>query len=167
MDSKKLLLVGILLIAAGGAFVYLDPLDLDLLGLKQKPVVAKPAAPSHVPTPVAKPAVVPRAAVAPTQTKASIAVPSPAPAASPAPKAAVAPTQANKSERATAAAPSQGVSPPVATPPVAAASQATQPPMKLSKTTKPASKPVRPKNQDLRYCLDLESDAAIAKCAGE
>jgi hypothetical protein len=162
MDSKKLLLVGILLIAAGGAFVYLDPLDLDLLGLKQKP-----AAVPHVPTPVAKPAVVPRAVVATAQTKASIAVPSPAPAASPAPKAAVAPTQANKSEGATAAAPSQCVSPPVATPPVEASAQAPQPPMKLSKTTKPASEPVRPKNQDLRYCLDLESDAAIAKCAGE
>jgi hypothetical protein len=33
---------------------------------------------------------------------------------------------------------------------------------------KPApAKPVRPKNLDLRHCLDLEDNAAIAKCAGE
>jgi hypothetical protein len=161
MDSKKLLLVGILLIAAGGAFVYFDPLEMDLLGLKQKPVVAKPAAAPRVPTPVAKPAAVAsKAPMAPT--RAPVAVPSPVAV----PKTAVAPTQAIKSEGATVSAPSQGVSQP-ATPPVVAAAQAPQPPMKLSNTTKPASKPVRPKNQDLRYCLDLESDAAIAKCAGE
>lgn len=28
-------------------------------------------------------------------------------------------------------------------------------------------KPPRPKNLDLRHCLELETDAAIAKCAGE
>ncbi len=28
-------------------------------------------------------------------------------------------------------------------------------------------KKVRPKNLDLRHCLELESNAAIAKCAGE
>jgi hypothetical protein len=30
-----------------------------------------------------------------------------------------------------------------------------------------AGKPVIPKDADLRHCLELESDAAIAKCAGE
>jgi hypothetical protein len=44
--------------------------------------------------------------------------------------------------------------------------------MKLAKTTKSSSapavdKPVRSKNLDLRHCLKLETDAAIAKCAGE
>jgi len=29
------------------------------------------------------------------------------------------------------------------------------------------AKPLRPKNLDLRHCLDLESATAIAKCAGE
>jgi hypothetical protein len=75
-----------------------------------------------------------------------------------APKAAVAPAQAIA---------------PVATPPVAASTQALQPPLKLSKTIKAAKnaslsgKPPRPKNSDLRDCLKLETDAAIAKCAGE
>ena len=77
MDSKKLLLV-ILIIAAGAAFVYFDPMDLNLLGLKQKPVVAKAAVP-HVAKPVAKPAVIAtKAATAPTQPKVAIAGPAPA-----------------------------------------------------------------------------------------
>jgi hypothetical protein len=50
--------------------------------------------------------------------------------------------------------------------------QVPQPPMESSKTAKAEStpvidKPVRPKNLDLRHCLKLETDAAIAKCAGE
>ncbi|HEY8888099.1 MAG TPA: hypothetical protein VIM35_06410 [Gallionella sp.] len=44
--------------------------------------------------------------------------------------------------------------------------------MESSKSTgtsgKPAiDKPMRSKNLDLRHCLELETDAAIAKCAGE
>jgi len=42
-------------------------------------------------------------------------------------------------------------------------------PSKMTKAgSKPAiDKPMRPKNLDLRHCLELETDAAIAKCAGE
>ena len=169
--QKTLLLVGILIIIGGGAFVYFDPLDLDLLGLKQKPAAAKPAIP-HVASS--------KAVAPPPQMKAPVAAPSPAPApaATPpvaAPKAAEAPTQAKAS-----AAP---VATPAAPTPVAAAVQVPQPPMKLSEETKIAgesktaeprtaskpapSKPERPKNLDLRHCLELETDAAIAKCAGE
>lgn len=163
--QKTLLLVVILVIIGGGAFAYFDPLDLDILGLKQKPAAAKPAIP-HVAS---------SKAVAPPPMKAPVAAPSPAPslahspapAATPpvaAPKAAEAPTQANAS-----AAP---VATPAAPTPVAAAVQVPQPPMKLSEETKAArkpapSKPERPKNLDLRHCLELETDAAIAKCAGE
>ena len=177
--QKASLLVGILAIAGGGAFVYFDPLDLDLLGLKQKSAVAQPAAPKHIAVPaVQPPAAAPKTAVAQTQTKAS-AVPPPTPshapaAASPvaAPKAAVAPTQA----KAPASATPSPVSAPVAVAPAApapvAAAAVQQPPMKLSEETKTAGKPAidkptRPKNLDLRHCLDLETDAAIAKCAGE
>jgi hypothetical protein len=171
--QKTMLLVGILIIIGVGAFVYFDPLDLDLLGLKQKPAAAKPAIP-HV---VSSKAVIP-----PPSTKAPVAAPSPtpspAPAATPpiaAPKAAEVPTQAKAS-----AAP---VATPAAPMPVAAAVQVPQPPMKLSEETKTAGesktaetkaaskpapgKPERPKNLDLRHCLELETDAAIAKCAGE
>ncbi|BBJ00335.1 hypothetical protein FGKAn22_20270 [Ferrigenium kumadai] len=48
--------------------------------------------------------------------------------------------------------------------PAQAAQPAAKPlaPAKHAKAKKP-----RPKNLDLRHCLDLETDAAIAKCAGE
>ena len=48
----------------------------------------------------------------------------------------------------------------------AASAQESQPAMKRSTSGKHATT-VRPKNLDLRHCLDLESNAAIAKCAGE
>jgi len=69
------------------------------------------------------------------------------------------------------------VSAPVATPSVATPVQVPQSPLKLSeniktankpsKPSKTTSKPKRPKDSDLRDCLKLETDAAIAKCAGE
>ena len=147
MGRKVWLLVGLLVILAAGAFVYLDPMDLNLLGLKQATVVAIPAAKKHTTAPVVRhPAAAPKAA-AELQAKAPAPIPSsPAPAeAEPAP----APAQATAS-----AVPS--VAPVIPAPPV----------------IKPApveakSKPVRPKNLDLRHCLKLETDAAIAKCAGE
>jgi hypothetical protein len=173
--QKASLLVGILAIVGGGAFVYFDPLDLNLLGLKQKSAVAQAVAPKHIAVPAAQPpAAAPKAAVPQAQTKATVAVqpptPSPAPAASSpvaAPKAAVATTQAKTPASATLS----PVSAPVAVVPAAPVPVAEQP-MKLSKETKTASKPAidkstRPKNLDLRHCLDLETDAAIAKCAGE
>ncbi len=163
--QKTSLLVGILVIIGVGAFVYFDPMDLNLQGLKQKPAAAAP-----------------KSAIAPTRTKASVAVPRPAPSPAPAatspaaaPKVAAAPTQAKAPAAATPPAPSPTAAPaatPAAAPPVAAAAQVPQQPMKLSKVTMTASKPAidkptRAKNQDLRHCLDLETDAAIAKCAGE
>jgi hypothetical protein len=177
--QKTSLLVGILAIAGVGAFVYFDPLDLDLLGLKQKPAVLHPASPTHGAVPAAQP---PAAALKPTVTPAqaktsSAALPtkSPAPVAtSPVavPKVAIAPAQVKPPPAAT---PSPNSAPvtvaPVAPVPGLATDQSPQQPMKLSKetgTSKPAAeKPARPKNLDLRYCLDLETDAAIAKCAGE
>ena len=154
MGSKKLVLVGILVIIGAGAFVYLDPLGLDLLGLKQGHVVVQPAAKPGAVAPAAKPSVAaPKPANAPAQVIAHVAAP---------------PTPSSRT---------------AATPPAAAPVQITQPPMKLAETSKTANatpsgkpaanakldadKPMRPKDQDLRHCLDLETDAAIAKCAGE
>ena len=159
--QKTWQLLGVLAIAGGAAFVYFDPLGLDPLGLKSGGSAAKSAAaPNGHPTPVA-----PKAAVAPA--KASISAAS---AVLPATGAA-----------ATLAAPSSAV---VATSPVSAevASPAAQvqslpPPSKSSKTAMSAKKisepgksaggPMKPMDSDLRYCLKLDTDAAIAKCAGE
>lgn len=149
MDRKILLLIGMLVIVAAGAFVYLDPLDLNLLGLKQEPAVAKPVAPTLSAAPV----------VHPPATKPVAAVAAPHPAPVPAPVTAMS-AAASKAEE------------PAAAGPVAAPIRAPQPPIKSSNTTKSSStpaidKPLRPKNLDLRHCLKLETDAAIAKCAGE
>ena len=147
MDRKVWLLVGLLVIVAAGAFVYLDPMDLDLLGMKKTTVVAIPAAKRHTTAPVVRhPAAAPKAA-AELKTKASARIPSP-----PAPAEAE-PALATAQTTATAV-------PPVA--PVVPAQPVIKPvPVKAK------SKPVRPKNLDLRHCLKLETDAAIAKCAGE
>jgi hypothetical protein len=51
---------------------------------------------------------------------------------------------------------------------VPAAEKQLQPPVKHSKLSKHANaKQGRSHDLDLRHCLDLESNAAIAKCAGE
>jgi hypothetical protein len=67
----------------------------------------------------------------------------------------------------------------IAPEPAASAVPATAPeaPAAVPATPRPAAKQAasrktaipkpRPKNLDLRYCLELESNAAIAKCAGE
>ena len=71
--------------------------------------------------------------------------------------------------------------PPPASPPAAAASAVTAPeaaPATPEKKAEVVAKPStsgkrtkarteRPKDLDLRHCLELESNAAIAKCAGE
>jgi len=61
--------------------------------------------------------------------------------------------------------------PAASVPPVAVAARVPQPAMKPAPakvTGKPAiDKPMKPKNLDLRHCLDLKTDAEIAKCAGE
>jgi len=166
MDRKILLLVGILVIAGGAAFAYFDPLELDLLGLKPGKVVVQPVAKPGAAVPAAGPGVAAPAAQAP--------------AAVPKPAAAPAPVIAPAAPTSTAA--------PAATP-----DQAAQTPLKLSTSIKSAKtkstsveaaampdatvkttstkpgprKPVFPKDADLRHCLELETDAAIAKCAGE
>lgn len=65
---------------------------------------------------------------------------------------------------------------PVAAPSHAATPESTQPipdqefqpPLKLSNPVKPArTAPTRSRSLDLRHCLDLETNAAIIKCAGE
>jgi len=165
MNIKNLVLVGIVVIAGGAAFVYFDPMGLDLLGSKKSTTVAQPVVPPRAST-AAKPAVAgPKAA----QTNAPVAA---APAApSPTAKPVVAPAPAL----------TPVVAAPVATPSVASPAQAIEPPLKLAKTittekkptqtgqpgSKATGKPERAKNLDLRHCLELETDAAIAKCAGE
>lgn len=58
-----------------------------------------------------------------------------------------------------------------AEPAVTPAPAATPAPQPAAKPAAPAKrikvKKPRPKNLDLRHCLDLETDAEIAKCAGE
>lgn len=82
-----------------------------------------------------------------------------------------------------AAGETESKAPPSAASPVAAASavpattvestppapvQKTQPSPKGSTSGKSAqAKPMRAKDLDLRHCLDLENNAAIAKCANE
>jgi hypothetical protein len=159
--QKKWVLVGILVIGGGAAFVFFDPLGLDLLGGKEGAADVKPVDQPHVAAPAAPPpAAAPKAA--PAQANAPIAAP-PAKAAAPAspPPPAATPVVAAT----------------VATPPAASPAQAMQPPLKLAKTIKitkkssqpgmATSKPERAKNLDLRHCLELETDVAIAKCAGE
>ena len=169
MNIKNLALVGIVVIAGGAAFVYFDPLGLDLLGSKKSTTVAQPVVPPRA-SAAAKPAIAgPKTAVAPAQANAPVAA---APAApSPTAKPVVAPAPAL----------TPVVAAPVATPSVASPDQAIQPSLKLAKTIKTAKtpsqpgqpgskatgKPERAKNLDLRHCLELETDAAIAKCAGE
>jgi len=143
MDSKKLVLVVILVLIGGAAFVYFDPLDLDLLGMNKSAVVGKKVA---VPAAAPNQAVVPPKAavpVAPAQVSAPVVPPKPTPI----------------------------VAAPVVAPYVEPPTQPKQPPLKLAKSIKiekPASdKPARPKDLDLRHCLEMDTNQAIAKCAGE
>jgi hypothetical protein len=175
MSGRKMwVLVGILVIIGGAAFVYFDPLDLDLLGWEKDSVVVQPVAPPPASASAAKPGVAAPAA------KPGVAAPAAQPPVA-APKAAVAPVQVIAPVSAPSAAPSRTAAPvapppkatpvvaaPAATPSVAPPAQALQPPLKLSKSIKTAkTKPERSKSADLRDCLKLETDAAIAKCAGE
>jgi hypothetical protein len=143
MNIKKLVPVGILavIIAGGiGAYMFLYPQEV-----KVSHAVVAPKAPPRVAAPAA-------AALVAAPVSAPVAAPAAQPPAA-APKAAVAPAK---------------VIAPVAAPVVAETVQALQPPLKLSKSLKSAkAKTERPKNLDLRNCLDLEEDKAIAKCAGE
>jgi len=141
-QQKTGILVGVLLIIGGAAFVYFDPLDLDLLGLNEAPPVVQPATPSRAPAPKA-PVAAPKAAATPMQA-AVPAVPPPAPATAPVPPPAAMP---------------------VAAPPVQTMPETLKPVKTVVKQR--SNMPDRPRDQDLRHCLELETDAAIAKCAGE
>lgn len=151
--QKTWILVGILIIIGGAAFVYLDPLQLHLIGPEPVPVVVKPA-PPHVAAPAPKP-------VAPKPVEPTPAVPKPVEPKPAVPKPVAAmPAATTETEK------------PVAAEPAMAPAQAPLLPVKSSQTNKTTSKPavdkpVRPKNLDLRHCLDLKTDAEIAKCAGE
>lgn len=56
-SGQKLAILGVLLAGGAAAFVYLDPLDLDLLGLKPAPVATPMASPRPAaPKPATPPA---------------------------------------------------------------------------------------------------------------
>jgi len=201
-QKKTGILVGILLILGGGAFVYLDPLDLDLLGLNPPPPVKKPApkrpVKAPVKAPVPKPAIPVTAGTPAGATKANTSAPLAvsAPIAASTQMAASAPMATSTSPATSPVASAQSTAPsmkqkstPVASKPAQADSNS-KPEMSLPvvddksamdeakpmstnsaekfATNKTASsKPERPKDQDLRYCLDLPTNAEIAKCAGE
>lgn len=147
LERKQWILVGILVIVGGGAaFVFFDPLGLDLLGGKQVAVV-KPVAAPRVAAPAARSAVV-------ATNAASAPVIAPVSAPSAVPSRIIAPVSSP-------AAASSVAKPPVATP-------ALQLPLKSSQSIKSSDlRPTRSKSADLRDCLKLETDPAIAKCAGE
>lgn len=162
MNIKKLVPVVILVVIGGGAaFVYFDPLDLDLLGWKKGSAVVRRVAPPHVAAPAAQPPVAaPKAASAPAQANAPVA------AASAVPSRTAAPVTPRPAATPVVAAPVATSA--VATSSVATPAKALSSPLKLSKSIKAAqAKPERSKSADLRHCLDLETNAAIAKCAGE
>lgn len=168
MSGRKMwVLVGILVIIGGAAFVLLDPLELDLLGLKQGTTVVKTIPAPHASASAAKPGAAAPAAQAPAA--------APKPAAAPAPV--IAPAAPSSTAVPDAAAAEALQSPLKLSTTIKAAktksksAQATDKPTTSAKTTAitktTAGKPVIPKDADLRHCLELETDAAIAKCAGE
>jgi len=183
-QKKTGILVGILLILGGGAFVYLDPLDLDLLGLNPPPPVKKPVRKPPVKAPVkapqTKPAM-PATASAPVAAGTQMAASSPmatsaSPSTSPmSPDQSTALSLKQKSTTdSTKQAQTEANNKQEMSMPVVEDKPATDEakPMANSSgsfaTNKTASsKPERPKDQDLRYCLDLPTNAEIAKCAGE
>ena len=71
-SGQKMAILGVLLAGGGAAFVYFDPLDLDLLGLNPPPAVVQPSPKvmPRTPTPKATP---PAAPVGPTATSPAVA----------------------------------------------------------------------------------------------
>ncbi len=169
-QQRTWILVGVLVIIGAGALVYFDPLGLNLLGEKPGTAVAKPA-------PAAKPVVAKPAAPKPPDTKliGAVAAQLAAPVAASAPEAtpaAAVPTKASSPASAMPAAVSETATPSVTATLGGTSAQMLQHPMRSAATIKTdsnpaADKPIRPKNLDLRHCLELDSNAAIAKCAGE
>lgn len=147
-SGQKLAILGVLLVGGAAAFVYLDPLDLDLLGLKPPPV----ATPVAAPRPAAPKPATPAVPVTPA-TPAAPATPV-TPAVSATPTAPATPAMADEA----------GAVPETPSP---AAEQKLQFVPVLSQKPKPALKPVSPPSVDLRHCLEQTTNEAIAKCASE
>lgn len=155
-QQKKGIIAGILaIIVGGGAFAYFDPLDLDLLGLKEAITVAQPVAKPHT----AAPAAVPKAASAPIASSAPVVASAPVAESTP---VKVAVPVVSTPASAPVAASATDLKPPKS-------DQTIKPATKLAKDAgKPATgKSERARDLDLRHCLELENNAAIAKCAGE
>jgi hypothetical protein len=160
MSNKTLVAIGVFVVICIGAFLYLDPLDLDLFG-KERPATVAVATPTVAAAPPAKPAAQSSKAPSPASraqmpaNKPQVPVAAPKPASEPVRQAVAAVT-------ASASAPAAE----------AQQAQAPLPPLKLDKSIKIpkkmlVAKVAKPKNLDLRFCLKLKTDAEIAKCAGE
>ena len=168
--QKTAAMIGSLMIIGAGAFVYLDPMELDLLGLNPAPVakspVVRPAVAKKAPSQPAKPAqkspVAKSEEGAKTKNRAAMkeilkapsAMKSEAPSRKAAmPKALILPTPEE----------------------IAAVMQLKESESESTSVMKqPAStKPRRtmntpyPPSMDLRHCLDEKTPQEIAKCAGE
>jgi len=162
--QKTAAMVGALLIVGAGAFVYLDPMELDLLGLN--------------PAPVAKPAVAKKAPPRPAKVAKNAEATKKAPAAKPKEQVAsakpTAPVDVLKapSKMKSEASSKKVVKPNVLKLPtpaeIAAASESTSV-MEKSAPIKPnySARTPYPPSEDVRHCLDEPTPREIARCAGE
>ena len=186
--QKAAILAGILVVGGAAAFVYFDPLELDLLGMNPPKGVAKPAAKPKTNTAAqAKPAVQMSNAAKPPAPPASTA---PAvgtqlarPAAPPVPvtKPMAAPNAENPvatpAQAATAqpvptakpAVPAPAAAQPAPVPAQPALAAPSEPaPVEAAKATTVSNRQTSsypPPSVDLRHCLDLTDNEAIVKCA--
>ena len=161
--QKTWLLLGVLAITGGAAFVYFDPLGLDLLGLKSGGSAAKSAAAPNGHTAAAKAAVAP---AKPAISAASAVLPATGAAITPAaPSSAVVAISPATAEVPPPVLPALQ-HPPESSKTVMSAGKAPEPGKTAGRSMKP-TEPMKPMDSDLRYCLKLDTDAAIAKCAGE
>jgi len=181
---KAVILAFLLAVGGGGAFVYVDPLELhlldsleiDLLGmLGLNPEAEIPAVVAKTqPRTVLPKGVAPAMAPASTTTTAQTSAKTPdvilqtAPSVSVSQVTTLAPLEL-PSQSQPAVPPSDltaAINP--ASPEVTMGLQTAQPPLKISKSLKAEkSKFVYPPSVDLRHCLDQPSPQEIAKCAGE
>ena len=162
--QKKAAILGAVLIVGAAAFVYLDPLEMDLLGLNPPPAATKAAVAKPKPRPAAqvkKPEVKPEA----TEMMARQADVQPAPAETATSSANVDKVMQAMKVDASAASPEMGRS---ESPLVTPADQAKlKLPLKMSSSIKaaPAKPMYPPPSVDLRHCLDEPTDNEIVKCA--
>jgi len=176
---KAVILVFLLTVGGGGAFVFIDPLELDLLGmLGLSPAAEAPVAPKMQPRAALPKGGVP--AMAPASTTTTLQTPAKTPdvVLQTAPVVPVSqdtmaiPLEmpAQTIQTATLPASSSNLTAAIlpASPGVMKEVQIVQPPLKISKSLQvEKSKFVYPPSIDLRHCLDQPSPQEIAKCAGE